>query len=389
MLGLEVEFMHRPPTPDDIAQIGVIDLEDGGEFEPVAQTRAWSWQQGGMLQWLPSAPDRLIIYNDCQDGRFVSVILDIHSGNSRTLPLPIYAVSWDGQAAMSLNFARLDDTRPGYGYAGFADPWASDPCPDDDGIYWMDLNTGEHKLIISLAQVAGDVGQTSATQRKHWFNHVSFSPDSRRLALFHRWQGRLAGDFRQSVAARLAHGRLGRWLKRMVGKWVSSAMPARYTRLITANTDGSDMRCIIDSGGIVSHYDWRSSDELLVWAYQQRRGTHYFLCNLRDNSSTVVGRGVLTQDGHCSYSPDGNWILTDKYPDKANNRTLILYRPQDNTYIELGKFFSPPELEGSIRCDLHPRWNRDGTQIGIDSAHEGHRQMYVVDIAREVALRTR
>ena len=181
---------------------------------------------------------------------------------------------------------------------------------------------------------------------------------------------------------------MGRWTKYVIGKLASSTMPARHTRLLTANSDGSDMQCIIHSGGVVSHYDWRSPDELLVWAYQKRRGTHYFLCDLRRNTSEIVGGDVLTEDGHCSYSPDGNWILTDTYPDKANYRTLILYRPADNTYIELGKFFSPPELEEAIRCDLHPRWNRDGTQICIDSAHEGHRQMYVLDVALEDALRT-
>jgi hypothetical protein len=32
------------------------------------------------------------------------------------------------------------------------------------------------------------------------------------------------------------------------------------------------------------------------------------------------------------------------------------------------------------RCDLHPRWNRDGTQVCFDSAHEGERQVYAIDV---------
>ena len=33
-----------------------------------------------------------------------------------------------------------------------------------------------------------------------------------------------------------------------------------------------------------------------------------------------------------------------------------------------------------MRSDLHPRWNRDGTQICFDSVHEGTRQVYVLNV---------
>jgi len=97
-----------------------------------------------------------------------------------------------------------------------------------------------------------------------------------------------------------------------------------------------------------------------------------------------VGEGVLTSDGHCSYSPDGRWILTDTYPDRERLRTLILYRPSDGSRVDIGRFFSPRELDGEIRCDLHPRWSRDGQKICFDSVHEGHRQIYVVDVSEIV-----
>ncbi|RKY58480.1 MAG: hypothetical protein DRP94_06185, partial [Candidatus Latescibacterota bacterium] len=65
-------------------------------------------------------------------------------------------------------------------------------------------------------------------------------------------------------------------------------------------------------------------------------------------------------------------------------RHLLLFRPEDGKLLEVGKFFSPPELRGEIRCDLHPRWSRDGREVCIDSAHEGHRQMYVVEVGEAV-----
>ena len=50
---------------------------------------------------------------------FVAVVRDALTGAVvRTLPRPIYALSRDGRQAVTLNFARLQHQRPGYGY-----PW--------------------------------------------------------------------------------------------------------------------------------------------------------------------------------------------------------------------------------------------------------------------------
>jgi len=41
-------------------------------------------------------------------------------------------------------------------------------------------------------------------------------------------------------------------------------------------------------------------------------------------------------------------------------------------------------VTGEMRCDLHPRWSRQGTQVCFDSVHEGPRQMYVCDVSAVV-----
>src|SRR5213592_3915160 len=80
LLALEAPFCDRSPGPGDVATLGVVDLAEGEQFRPFAETRAWNWQQGCMLQWLPPAADRLVIYNDRDGQRFVSVICDALSG---------------------------------------------------------------------------------------------------------------------------------------------------------------------------------------------------------------------------------------------------------------------------------------------------------------------
>ena len=352
LLGLETTFMDRPPAPDDVAVVGMVDLAEGNRWQPLAETKAWNWQQGTMLQWLPTAPDREIIHNSREADRFVSVVRDVFTGEARTLPRPVYAVSRDGRQAVTLNFSRVADTRPGYGYVGLPDPSVDNLCPDDDGIYWMDIETGESRLIISLEQIV-DIGRDSSMDgAKHWFNHLQFNHDGSRFLFLHRWK--------QSDR--------GRW-----------------TRLFTANPDGSDICCVSDHE-MTSHFDWRNSTQILAWARRHGIGDRYFLFTDRSEQVDIIGEGALTCDGHCSYSPDGRWMLTDTYPDASDSkRTLILYRLEDGHRVDVGRYYSLPEIAGEIRCDLHPRWGRDGRQVCFDSVHEGHRQIYTIDVSSIVA----
>jgi hypothetical protein len=111
---------------------------------------------------------------------------------------------------------------------------------------------------------------------------------------------------------------------------------------------------------------------------------HYLLYTDQTDKVDILGNDVFSVDGHCSYSPDRKWMMTDTYPDKEDNRTLMLFHLASETRIDIGKFFAPPELQGPIRCDLHPRWSRDGKKVCIDSAHEGHRQVYVIDVSEVI-----
>jgi Tol biopolymer transport system component len=153
--------------------------------------------------------------------------------------------------------------------------------------------------------------------------------------------------------------------------------------LLTLNIDGSDLRCLADDD-LVSHYDWRDEHQLLAWARQRGRGDGYFLFDDANGAAQLIGQGVLTSDGHCSFSPDRRWILTDTYPDGTQHRTLLLYEWETGERIDIGRYFAPP-VNWEIRCDLHPRWSPDGRQICLDSVHEGSRQMYVLDVAAIVA----
>ena len=152
-LGMEVDFRFRSPRPTDVIDIGVIDLQQGNEWRTVGESTSWGWQQGCMLQWIPGSEEE-IIWNDREGGRFVSHVLNVETGEKRTLPRPIYALSQDGEYAVGTDFRRIQNMRPGYGYPGLEDPNRNVNAPSDVGIYRMDLQSGDHELIVPLSEVA-------------------------------------------------------------------------------------------------------------------------------------------------------------------------------------------------------------------------------------------
>ncbi len=232
LLAHEAAFNDRPPGADDGVTIGLVRLAEGNRFQGLAESCAWNWQQGSMLQWHPADPERLLLHNDRRDGRFVGVVRDTEGRELNEYARPIYAVSPDGRYAFSLNFARLHTHRPGYGYAGGTDPWADDPHPRDDGIHRVDLASGRSELVVSLHQLAHVEPDADRRTAFQWINHIQVSPGGRQIAFFH------------------------------IARTNESAWRAR---LFTCEPDGSGLACLLDAD-VVSHYDWLDDDRILIWA---------------------------------------------------------------------------------------------------------------------------
>lgn len=347
VLAHQVDFNDRAPVANDAARIGVVNLVQGNVFQPLSVARCWNWQQGALPQWHPAEPERRFFHNDRRDGAFVGVLQDVDQGEVRVYERPIYAVAPDGRTAFSLNFARLQTHRPGYGYAGVEDPNADRLAPEGDGIARVDLDTGRAECLVSLAELAACDPLDSMSGAVHYVNHIQVSPGARHLAFFHIWR---TGEKSWRV------------------------------RLYSMALDGSARVRMLDTGAI-SHYDWLDDERLLVWAEHPNGGRHFLLCDRRDGSAKPIGADRLTEDGHCTFSPDRRWVLNDTYPDVHDMRTLMLYRWPDGPRLDLARLYSPKaRWWGELRCDLHPRWRRDGRAVCVDSVHQGSRQMYVVDV---------
>lgn len=350
-LCLHVPFMDRLPEKDDIAQLYVIDLETG-EKTQVAQTTAWNFQQACMLQWHPTE-ENTIIYNIRTAGQgcgYGAIVKNLTTGDVRYLDRPVANVAANGKYAVSINFDRVYDLRPGYGYAGQCDRFYDVNHPEEDGIFLTDLTTGKSRLIVSLAQIWDFTGRYFQEDKKICINHITFNTDGSRIVFLPR-------NFPQPGST-----------------W--------KTAMVTVGTQGDNMYLLSDYG-LVSHYHWR--DENVVCFYSDGKE----VCDLGNQlyeltDLTYEGQAVDTSfflaDGHNSYSPDRTWILYDSYPKADGYRELYLYDLVTKKGGLLGRYYVTPGLLTDIRCDLHPRWNPSGKSISFDSIHEGFRGVYTMDL---------
>ena len=338
---LETDVKFRIPTENDTATLGLVELETH-EFIPIAKTRAWNFQQGCMAHWLATSPDSLIIYNDFIDGKFVSVILNVFTGAERIIPYPVSAVSPNGKEAICINFARLRITRPDYGYGGEGQDQKKDiPFPADDGLFLVNLETGNAKLLVSIAQIKNQVPPTVGDLIEY-FNHTLFSRDGSKIF------------------------------------WLARGQKHRNTTAFTVNRDGTNLlRCFPDEWG-GSHFDWLDEKNLMITAKYDGSSMGHILFTVGNNNYERLGNGLLDYDGHGAFSPDGRWMITDTYPDRVSHeQKLYLMDMKTQAILPLGRFVEPPEFNSGWRCDLHPRWSPEGDKIGFNSTFTGSRQVYI------------
>lgn len=347
-LALETDFDRRPPLESDCARVGVVD-RDTGAFRALAETRAFNFQQGSMLHWIDAGHGEEITYNDWDEGVVISRALNPATGRLRRISRAVTDVAPDGRTALGVDYRRLYHCRRVVGYANVPSG-PVDPAPEDNGMWLIDLASGESRLVLSIAEVARAAGVRPTAETPIWINHVTFNPSGTRVLFLFRMR-------------------------------TGPANNAWTTSFWTVNPDGSELECRVPFGGWVSHYAWQDDRRLLVTTdLQGERG--FLLMEDRTTRWQRFGQGAMPVDGHACWSPDRRWIVCDTYPQgSAREQELMLYNPESKEKVVLGRFVSEPVFTGDVRCDLHPRWSADGREVSIDSVAGGDRQIVLVDVS--------
>ena len=383
LLAQQVNMFTGDLSAKEFTEVGYFDLEDNDNFHAIGKTSAWNWQMGSQLQWLRGKPGRQIIYNSralapaaqvpyCD---FHSTVYDLDSGESRQLPLPIYVVAPNSEYALCVDYSRFQVTHPTIGYAATGTEPELENAPEHDGIYRMQIDSGEAQLILSLRDLREFQPLKSMDKAIHWVTHLEINPGSSRFLFIHRWTERVEDE------------------------------TCFLHRLFTANPDGTDLRLLectdhplpqlevnFDPNSVatfdyekseyqISHPAWKDENHIIVWGPHKGR-IRYHLYDDSKARVSVIGENCLTENGHMTYSADEKWLLSDTYPDQiSNERLLILYHVEKHQRYDIGSFYTDPNLGKPNRCDLHPRWSTDAGQICIDSVHEQTRQMYIIDVS--------
>lgn len=351
MLCMRAKDTWSDVSPKEKADIILIDTavaeNDANRVKKIAETSAWNVQQSCMLQWLGPDFSSRIIFNDCRNGKYVSVVKDVESGVERVINAPVYTVSADGKIALTLDFSRLYNLRPGYGYYNVLEETKGIALPDSTAVWKIDLDTGDVVDLLDYKDFASFQPRPEMLIREsvHKVNHLMISPNGKRCMVLYRW---------------------------FVGE-------RKYTRLVTFDTaDGSNIYVLSDDD-MVSHCFWKNDDYILAFENKKDGGPGYYL--MKDKTQEYIHCwSQLSNDGHPSYSPDRSLIVTDTYPNRARIAEVELM-DGDETKPDvkvIARVFAPFKYDNDTRCDLHPRWNHKGDKICFDSVFEGHRGLYVI-----------
>lgn len=348
MLCIRVKQAYKSVAPKESGEVVIIDTENNNKVIKIGTTNSWNVQQGCMVQWLGPDFSEKIIYNDFRNGEYCSVIFNVKLNiEERVLKKPVYDVSRDGKFALSLDFSRLHRLRKGYGYSNLPDVTESELCPDKTCIWKINLDTNEVVDLLKYTDFSNFEANETMIGAEHKVNHIMISPNGKRFMVLHRWFQR------------------GR----------------KNTRLVTVNCDGSDMYNLSDDV-FVSHCYWKNDEEILSFLRKKETGDHYYLMKDRTQEYKMLWPELNT-DGHCSYSPNGNLIITDTYPNRK--RLAYAFVCKENGEVKkIASVFAPFRYDNDVRCDLHPRWNREGNKVCIDSVHNGKRALYVIDLSQQI-----
>lgn len=312
----------------------------------LAVTGAWNFQQGALATWLEN---NFFVYN-CFDSLAKDSVqlnkglccrkINAKTGEEHHIPFPVYSAVPGCDVGLSLNFDRITYLRPEYGYTARSVVPDKFPSPEEDGVFAVNLKTGETKLLFSFADLSQGLSDIDNAKQK--INHIQLSADGKRCIFLYRWFDNFGVKHSRLYFARLSDGYLA----------------------------------LLADEGMVSHCNF--IDEIHVGGWMRLGGRNGYYCiDTQTGYYRPEAPGVLNEDGHPTFC--GRYLITDTYPDRSGMMKLFVYDRHDRRLIAENRLFSPLAFRDEKRCDLHPRpivKNGRIEAVYVDCTLSGKRQMY-------------
>lgn len=377
-------YEDKSPTYRDAGEVVVFEIQSGTEVFS-RKTHAWDSQLGSQVQW--GADDESLYFNDlCLDDFTVyGVRSNIFTGQDVNLSSSVYMVSSSGRYSVSPCLKRISRIQKGYGVRLPNDlvPENQGAC-SDDGIFIIDLTSGESRLLKSFADIVKDSpevfeGLDLSTGAFYGF-HTKWSPDERNLMFIMRWK---SGASKHTKNFLVTFDREGKNQKVLVdsSRWIGGHHPnwAPDSKSIVMNLmyDNSSMNL-----GKITVYL-----EKLARKFGFRYFSNYKL--LRISLIPLSGDGdypynnISFGSGHPSFHPSGHYVVTDCYPNErvANPDGTVpvrlLTRNYERSLINLLTLPKSPGRTDEWRIDPHPAFSRDGSLLTCNARNGDNRGVVV------------
>lgn len=354
ILACKYSFDLRMPKAGEGVAVGYLDFNKGkmGDFHPVGTANAWNWHKGCRLQWLN---EKEVIFNNAIDGKIVSTIVNVETKETRNLPYPIDTayVSEKESIATTFSYERLQVCMPGYGYPYSDASYLNEKAPKETGLFLMDLNSGERKLVVPISVLVEKYGKDNADKYYHYVTHTEFSKDGRYISFLYRRMEE-GGDINKRITMMVVYDR-------------------QTNELILLPTQVSG-----------SHYVWNGKNQIIASCIIDGKSCHV-LYDLNDvEHYKIIRPDVLNQDGHQTFVNDDVFI-TDTYPDKWRQSQLYIANMADGSVKKLLSINSPKNFQcktvyNYIDCDLHPRVSPSGKYVCCDTVLTGKRGLLIMNL---------
>jgi len=336
----EVLYIEKEES-EDIVRIVLNNIDDTNK-RIVAKSKAWNWQQGSRLRWMPGS-DSVLSFNDFDGVQYFNRIIDTETGNERRINWPLYDIDHTAKLGLSLNFERLGKLRPGYGYtcrAYFQDTNAL----ADEGILIIDLEKNIVERKITYNDIKTKCNDNEELDN-YYINHLAFSPSGQKFLFF--WIHIIDGYHKASLIV----------------------YDIKMDRIIPLELEMK-----------ASHYVWQDDDTIICTSYDNQGDCRYYKYHISDRSKQEICPNSLRVDGHPSFYKTTDILLTDTYPDMLYFQHLYLVDIAEDVKKEILKIYSDPRVRGERRTDLHPRFNRDKSCIAFDANVTNHRHFYIISL---------
>jgi len=367
-------FEDRMNEPGDAGQVVLIDLTTGEE-RVVATTAGWEPQMGCNLNW---AGDGHLVFNDADTDTWTPrlVRLDITTGTAERLPGGVYQASPCGRYAAAASMEKMRRTQKGYGVVVPDEhPPRNLGARDDDGLFITDLETGERRLVVSLADAARvipelcDLSEAELAEWEIYGFHCKWTPAGDRLIFTIRRYKHEGQDRFDAFGWSKGGVRFDVLTVKPDGRELHNAVPAKLWE-----PGGHHINFFPDGTKLSANI--RFPDE-----------GHMSLIRVNIDGS---GFGKITEQthgsGHPTVHPNGRDILTDTYTGEPMAfgdgsvplRWIDTQADTERMLMRIGSKVQPTN-DGALRVDPHPAWHPAWKWFAFNAVQDNTRRVYLAD----------